>query len=91
MRRKLEEAKEELSRKELPAEKNIGQQKPNEPEGEPKGSRNRREKSEGYAATEALGFEASDRRAANTPRRAFIVPDELESLRDSGPGPGAHR
>ena len=53
MKRKLEEAKEEMkqkesSRKELPAEKNIGQQSPNEPEGEPKGSRNRREKSEGY-------------------------------------------
>ena len=50
LKRKLEEAKEEmkqkeLSRKELPAEEDIGQQRQNEPEGEPQ-SRNRREKSE---------------------------------------------
>ena len=42
LRRKLEKAKEELSRKELPAERNIGQQKPNEPEKKPQPEREER-------------------------------------------------
>ena len=36
-------------------------------------------------AIAALGFEASDRRGTDTPPKAFIVPDELESLRDYRP------